>query len=137
MLLKQALTLMVNPLVRDRYSEIAERIHRSLLKNDVITDYLQEKLPLGEKEISELIRKSITAVTFTTLLGWDFGARISRLEALRGALVGASIGVCLVVGHLTFKLLIRATVEGLEVAEVEILEKKEEVTFVTSSAMAS
>lgn len=119
---------MINPLAREKYHQAADKVSNLLLKQEAITLYLMNKTGLDFEEIKQFIQKSVTVMTFSTLLGWDFGYRVNRLEAIRGAAIGATIGFCLVLGELTIKIVFRKAESGIELDSVDIA-PAEEVTY--------
>lgn len=122
-LFAKALTLFVNPLARRRYQEVSEKIGERLIKQKALMLALTERTGLKVEEIQDLIQSSATILSFSSLIGWDFGSRVSKLEGLKGAAIGATVGFCLVIGHVAVKIILRKHEDGFEVTDFKVEEE--------------
>ena len=97
---------------------------------------LTSKSGLSLDELQEILERSVSIMTFSTLIGWDFGKRVSGIEGLKGAAIGASIGLVLMIGQITIKIIVKRHQHGFEVSEMNVREEEDEVSYLSQTAYA-
>lgn len=121
-LIGKAVSLMMNPMVRSRYQETSEKLSHYMLEQKSLLKTFTKKSGLSVDEIQDLIQSSATILSFSGLIGWDLGSRVNTIEALKGAAIGATIGLCLVVGHMVIRIFLRKQENGFTVRDLKVEE---------------
>ena len=123
-------------MARTRYQHSSERVKELLYKQKNFFHKLTSKSGLSLDEIQEVIERSVSIMTFSTLIGWDFGKRVNGIEALKGAAIGASIGLCLVIGHITIKIILKRHEHGFKVKDMHVSGSEDEASYLSKMAYA-
>ena len=123
-LIAKSLTLFFNPFARQRYFDVAKDLSEKIYAQKSLYQSLQKRSKLTAEELRELIERSMTIMSFSTLLGYDFGKKFSEKEGIRAAMIGAFIGIILVVGNYTFMILFRKTDKEVEFSHVDVMDEE-------------
>jgi hypothetical protein len=96
---------------------ISSSIGDFILRHSEVVGKLAAATGLSLDEVEDLIRESATVVTFSALAGWELTRKGGALIGLKGAAVGASVGLTVVIGRFSIKMLLTK----LENDEYELL----------------
>ncbi len=91
------------------YTIVARTIEELILRQERFIDRVSWRSDLPPKVIRTLIHESTTIMTFASLAGFDLGG-------LKGAAIGATVGVLIVVGNIAFRIFFIRGQDGIEVA---------------------
>lgn len=119
-LVSKAFTLFINPMARHRYTTVTEKVLELISKQNNLLLMLENISGLKGEEFNEVLKKCVNIMTYSTLIGWDFGLRVNRFEAFKAAAIGATIGLCLVVGQITITLLLQKESDGIRVSNLKL-----------------
>lgn len=96
--------MLKSPQLRDSYSKVSSQVREFTIRHPKLVDAIADKTGFSKHEVQDLLERSTTIITFTTLMGMDVSTRLPGANVLQGALLGMGIGICLVIGQITIKL---------------------------------